>query len=155
VDGPRADLLVGAGPFVFAIIRKMIFKKPLLIELLTLTLAVAVLHWLATILFLYWAFWWFDILMHFLGGAFVGALALFVFFSSDILPYPSRHPAVVLSVVLGSVLIVGLAWELWEIFMGLTDVFSQQGDTIIDLVMDFVGGLVIYFYGRRKIFAEK
>jgi hypothetical protein len=129
-------------------------KKPLLLELLFLTILVAVLHITALELYLYWTVSWFDILMHFIGGAVIGVATTFVFFTSGYIKYPNDHWVVVLSVTLGAVLIVGLAWELWEVFVGFTDVVNDVNDTIVDLIMDLLGGSVAYLYSKKAIWQK-
>lgn len=127
------------------------FKKPLLIELLVSTTLVAVLHKLALMYSLYWTLSWFDIITHSLGGFVIGIMTLFVFFTSGYIKYPKDHWIVVLSVTIGAVLIVGLTWELWELFVGFTDVIKDRGDTVLDLIMDIVGATAAYLYGRNKL----
>lgn len=122
-----------------------------MLELLLVTIFIATLHHLALTYFLYWTFDWFDILMHFLGGLTIGLFALYVFFTSGYVKYPNDHWVVVLSVTVGAVLIVGLVWELWELFVGFTDVLQDRGDTILDLIMDTLGALCAYYYGKNKI----
>jgi len=126
----------------------MIIHKPLFKEIVILAVVVAFLHKMALSFHLYWSVWWFDILLHFLGGVTIGVIALFVFFTSGYIKYPSRHQIVVLSIVLGSVFIVGLVWELWELFAGFSNVIEDCGDTITDLVVDLIGAVTAYFYGR-------
>jgi hypothetical protein len=54
---------------------------------------------------------------------------------------------VLLSVsVILTVLVIGLGWELWEIFVGLTNVLKDKNDTILDLIMDLIGGSFAIFY---------
>jgi len=55
-----------------------------------------------------------------------------------------------ISVIL-AVVAIGLSWELWELFVGFTDVLSDRTDTIIDLIMDLIGGTsaIIYYYFKH------
>jgi hypothetical protein len=129
-------------------------KKPLFIEFFSLAILVAVLHYFALELSLYWTTDWFDILMHFLGGAVIGLMVMFIFFTSGYIKYPNDHWVVVLSVTLGAVLIVGLTWELWEIFVGFTDVLNDLNDTVMDLIMDMIGGSAAYLYSKKAIWQE-
>jgi uncharacterized membrane-anchored protein len=132
----------------------MVFKKELIKEVMTLSIIVAVLHQLALTLFLYWRTDWFDIMMHFLGGLLIGLIAGFIFYTSGYLNFPKGHKLTIFSMVMGSVLVVGLAWELWEIFMGFTNVLSDRVDTVIDIVMDLIGGVVAYYYMIGKIWQK-
>ena len=133
----------------------MIFKKPLLIEILILAFIVALLHYLALTFYLYWTVEWFDIMMHFLGGALVALLAIFLFYTSGYMDFPKDHIGSVFAMTLGSVLLVGLVWELWELFIGFTDVLEDQGDTFLDLIMDTIGGITAFAYGKKFIWKKE
>lgn len=55
------------------------------------------------------------------------------------------------SVILAT-LVIGLFWELWELFVGLSDVIKDQFDSFLDLVMDTAGAIsaVLYYYWFKK-----
>ena len=128
----------------------MIWKKPFLKELIFLSILVAVLHQIALVLFLYWIVDWFDILMHFLGGLTIGIAAIYFFYYSGIFKLHTDKLFYVFFVTLGSVLVVGLSWELWEIFVGFTDVLNDQVDTITDIFFDIIGGFTAFLYFKSK-----
>lgn len=132
----------------------MIFKKPLLIEILILAIIVAFLHYLALTFYLYWTIEWFDILMHFLGGMIVAFIAIFIYYTSGYIDFPKSHLISIFAMTLGSVLLVGLVWELWELFAGFSDVLKDQTDTFLDLIMDIIGGIVAFFYSKRFIWQK-
>ena len=104
----------------------------------------SVIHYLALEMALYWHFWWFDIPMHFLGGAVV-ALGTFVLYDFS-LPLPRRwlRPIPVLSVVL----IVALIWEYYEVLIGIPIELDHELDTVTDIVMGLIGGISGYYVGR-------
>lgn len=129
----------------------MIFRKPLFKEAIFSLILLAILHKMAIVLFLYWTTDWFDILMHGLGGWTLGLLFLFFFYTSGFFKLDSSHPFYVFVITVGSVLIVGLFWELWEIFVGLTDVLKDRLDTVADIVMDIIGAILSLFYYKLKI----
>ncbi|MCB9805689.1 hypothetical protein H6775_00850 [Candidatus Nomurabacteria bacterium] len=129
----------------------MIFQKPLFKEVFLTLILVAILHKIALVLFLYWTVDWFDILMHGLGGLSLGFLFLFIFYTSGFSNLDQSHFFYVFFITIGSVLIVGLIWELWEVFVGLTDVLKDQLDTISDIVMDMVGATLSFLYFKLKI----
>jgi len=116
-----------------------------------ITLAVlAMLHYVALEFALYWRFWWFDILMHFFGGAVV-ALGLFTLkdFNNDI---PDRLQY--FWPIISGVIVVALSWELFEIVIGTPAIESGYLlDTTIDLLMGAVGGFVGFVVGHtiRKL----
>lgn len=130
-------------------------KKLLLKELILSLILLAILHKIALDLFLYWTTDWFDILMHGLGGWAIGLLSLFIFYTSGFFNTDSSHFFYVFVITIGIVLIVGLVWELWEVFIGLTDVLTDRIDTIVDLFMDLLGGILSFFYFKLRVLKPK
>jgi|GEM_PF-440396 len=116
--------------------------------LVLLIIFIAGLHIAAMRFNLYFSIWWFDIPMHFLGGLWSG---LFVIFYS-LLRTHSRGEAPshtrVLCVGLGAAIVFGLAWELYEYLFGFTfTTKSSYGfDTIVDMILDMLGGLTAGAY---------
>lgn len=129
----------------------MTLTKPLLKDIFVLAIVVACMHYAALELYLYWTTDWFDILMHFLGGFLIGLLAVFLFYTSGYVQFPKDHVGSAFAIVLSSVLVVGLGWELWELFLGWTDVLADRGDTILDVIMDTFGGVCAFLYASRHI----
>lgn len=127
-----------------------LIKKYLLKEVAILSILILFLHLIAIKFYLYWTTDWFDILMHFLGGLLIGLIVLFILkiFISKI--FNDDHELILNLLVIGLVLVVGLSWELGEIFVGLTDIFSDKIDTAVDLIMDTIGAIVSIFYLRSK-----
>lgn len=110
---------------------------------LTSISTLAVVHVTATELFLYWRYQWLDIPVHALGGA---AVALGFFACHDLCPkYPKRllYPIPIFLLVL----LVALAWEVFELKIGIPIEDDFEIDTIIDLIMDMLGGVVGYMVG--------
>jgi hypothetical protein len=130
-----------------------VIKKPLLKEIFFLSIAIATLHYIALTLFFYWTVSWFDIFMHLLGGFIIGLIAVFILlntFRIGIL----EDKKVTLILVLSFVIIVGLGWELWELFFGMTNILEDRLDTFIDLVMDFIGGYFAFLYGKKYLWIK-
>jgi hypothetical protein len=131
-----------------------IFKKQFLKELLISSIVVCVLHLLALQYFLYWTIDWYDILTHYLGGVTMGFLATYIFFTSKYIKplYSIRdHKWTVFLTISFFTLSVGLTWELWELFVGFSDVLEDRVDTIIDLIMDMLGAFSVFIYVKDKI----
>jgi hypothetical protein len=126
-------------------------KRILLFEVFLLAIIVAIAHKMALSLYLYWTISWFDILMHFLGGALIALLALFFIYDKKFFHFDIKRPIVIFSIAVGSVLIVGLSWELWELYFGMSDIEIDKWDTVLDLIMDILGAVFAYFYARNKI----
>ena len=100
--------------------------------------------------YFYWKFWWYDIMMHFLGGAIVSAILLWVImyeFPESLRTIYFRFAPVVLFV-----LVVGIVWEVYEYHIGIDREYSHtywRLDTAKDLFDDMVGGVVAAFFVRR------
>ena len=132
---------------------KHLKSRQYLLELALFSVITAVLHYLALVNFLYWNVDWFDVLMHFLGGVTMAFLALFLFFTSNYLPIFSKlknQKILVFYIVLSFTLIIGMGWELWELFYGMSNIFIDRIDTIIDLIMDMIGALCVVLFDFKK-----
>lgn len=100
---------------------------------------IAALHWTGTDLGYYETTGWFDVLMHFLGGAWVSGTALWL--AAVYLPDRHLYLVSVRNLVLCA-LAVGIAWEAFELLMGWTSFGMENywGDSALDLIMDSLGG---------------
>jgi len=132
----------------------MFFNKPYFKEFFISSLLVAVLHYISLKFFLYWTVSWFDIMMHFLGGFVISIFIIFILYSYSDFENLKRHKIFLLSLIIGLTLVVGLTWELWEIFVGFTDTLNDLGDTVIDVIMDTVGSLFAIYYSRKNIWTK-
>lgn len=116
-----------------------------------LTLAILAGHLFGSIFSLYEGIFWFDMVMHALGGAWLAA----VFIAIGAARYPSFFAPLslllrTLRVVL-LVLLAGFAWELYEYGFAVwaTAEFGDLGfaqplaDTLSDLALDVLGATVV------------
>ncbi len=118
-------------------------KIPTIFFLTTLSV-LAGIHFLALNFYLYWKFWWFVVIAHGLGGA---AIALGAYTLYDLrVPLPDRLLNLI-PVVCG-VIIIALSWEVFEIYIGVPIEDNYLFDTIIDLFMALVGGIIGFFVGK-------
>lgn len=131
----------------------LIAKKgfPLHWEVLLLALLVAGLHYVAEIFYLYWTIEWFDILMHFLGGFLIALFAMYILSRIGWFKNEKQYTLICILFTLAITLIIGLSWELWELFVGFSDQITDLMDTITDIVMDLTGAITAYVYNRKKI----
>ena len=98
--------------------------------------------------------WYFDIVMHSLGGAWVGLF--FIYFFSRI---GQAHPArkFFLKVFLAS-LLAGILWEFYEfyIYQIVSLIRFDVVDVATDVVCDALGaGLAFLYYGKRIMAGEE
>lgn len=117
-----------------------------------------VLQIAASVWSLYWILPWFDILMHFLGGVWLG-LTIFALLTRSI-PYLLTHKALMVIVLVSGTLFIGFAWEIMEFFLDLvlgTNMFQPDlPDTLIDLAMDMAGSAVsaigiLFFMNKQHV----
>ncbi len=102
--------------------------------------SLTVIHIVAEKLFLYWKLEWFDIPVHILGGV---VIVFGIFALHDIRFLIKKRHTQLLSVML-LVFIIAMSWEAYEIMMGLTPDINYLFDTVIDLGMGVIGGLIGY-----------
>lgn len=111
-----------------------------LIGLLILAGVIFILNKVALVHFFYWRFWWYDVMMHFISGALIGALALW----GALRFYPTLSKRKLFVMAILTAIVVGLGWEVMEYVGGITH--SEAGyvfDTVKDLVMDTLGSLLV------------
>lgn len=127
----------------------MITRTSSLFVIAGLALIVAGLHLAAHQFFLYWTFWWYDIMMHGLGGLLIGLLAGWII----VFPWrglPLSRPLFIIVLTLA----IGVMWEIFEYVIGSPAYYSSFSsyalDTIFDILMDTAGALaaVLVFNSR-------
>lgn len=126
-------------------------KLHLLYTSLALAAAIYILHMLANALYLYWIYWWFDVLMHFTVGVTVGLISYWVLFYSGLLFDDLRGKWFRILAVAACILVAGVAWEVFEYVYGITD--SHEGyvlDTVNDLILDVAGAVLPVLIVLRK-----
>jgi len=119
------------------------------ISILSLALLIALFQYLASAYYLYWVWWWADIVMHFLGGLLIGGAVLW-WIRYEIPMSIRMHLPVFLTTFL-AVVSVGVLWELFELFTDSYSAINYTVDTASDLGMDVVGMLVAYGLFKRFV----
>ena len=127
-------------------------KLILIPEIVVFGALVYILDYYAKIHSFYFSIWWFDIMMHFLGGLLAALVFIRVLYVGNWFGYDFRKHTTFFINILGAVLVVGLAWELFEVFAGMTEITALDiRDTIEDLIMDTLGAIVACgYYLLRK-----
>ncbi len=110
---------------------------------LILSSILAILQHFAVYNYLYWRYVWFDVPMHFLGGATTAAFLVAVLMHF-------RPRLFVLGVVL-----VSLGWEVFELMFGFPRESNFVFDTSLDLLMDALGAILVYIIARKTIWRSK
>jgi len=124
----------------------MLLKQPLFRFIFGLIALIAILHILAIEFYLYWTLWWFDVLIHFLGGLWIGLSVLwFVFLSGYVTRFQLQYTNALILTLL-SIIIVAVGWEVFEFFVESPLEENYMFDTITDLIMGTFGALSGYAY---------
>lgn len=106
----------------------------------------------------YWTIRWFDMPMHFAGGAWLAGVTIWWKFFSGRQDISSVAPTITRLIAwgVGGAFVIGLGWEVYESVVS----FLTQGhinniqDTISDLFLDMAGGtLVAILYNIKKRYA--
>lgn len=93
--------------------------------------------------YLQWLWWWYDIVLHLLGGVWVALVLMW-------LAMVSRQVPRIVPVLLG-VLVVGVLWELFEVVVGMPRAANYTFDTSLDILNDVLGSIVGFFLGHTMI----
>ncbi len=120
--------------------------------LLRTTILVSTLHFLATKLYWYNDFFWFDMLMHFIGGIFIGFIALYILYRFKISQNKKFISTIKITIL--TVFVVGLFWEVYEyVVQGFTGaILANPIDSISDLFFDLAGGLyAVYIFQKQNV----
>lgn len=124
--------------------------RPKLIKrLIFLILLLFVINFFANKLYWYSSIWYFDMIMHFLGGFWIGLL--YIYFHNK----ESVSLRFVFKILLFTFLI-GVGWEIFEILVN--DVIAQNPfntlDTFSDLFFDLAGGGISILYFLKRIMLQ-
>jgi uncharacterized membrane protein YjdF len=121
---------------------KLMRKNLILLTAFVLIILLGLLHFLANWLYLYWTVEWFDVLMHFLGG-FAGALLVVWFLREGEVSWRK------FLIPLVSVLIAGVAWEIFEYTNNITQLTDGYVlDTTKDLFVGVLGAITAVVVSR-------
>jgi len=121
-------------------------RKIYLVFLLFIISVIAVLNFYAYRFHWYWEFWWFDIIMHTLGGIWVASSVLwlryFRFSSAKLSVVPKKSSVFLIAIF--SVYLVGGGWELFEFSMDkfITFALHDSWNTVSDLFFDGIGSFL-------------
>jgi uncharacterized membrane protein YjdF len=118
-------------------------RERILFALLAVLLGLAVFNFVGITQYLFWTFWWYDFVAHFLGGISAGLGAVWILSLRN----KGYDPA--LSVVV--VLVVGILWEGFEAYFKLALFPFDAWDTFTDLSFDVLGGVCGILFARSIV----
>ncbi len=126
-------------------------------RLLTLSATLALVGWalffISDHFYLYWSYWWWDVLMHFYVSM-TGAFGLYwgLFHSGIIFRKPFQSEFINIALVFLLVMIIGSGWEVYEYYYGISldAAEGQVRDTVNDLILDSAGALLAAAFAGRK-----
>ena len=132
------------------------YFKPSVWFLAVFWILIAALHAWSLLNAGYFYIWWLDVLLHFLGGLWLGSIA--IFFLAPRLEQLRLNPFFVFVVLISLVALGGILWEFFEYGYDLAigrkglGPIAQPGvdDTMADLFLDLLGGALAYFLFRKK-----
>ncbi len=104
-------------------------------------ISLLIINWVANTLYWYTSIWWFDMLMHTVGGMFVA----FIGGAMLLRHLRGRTPHELFIILVLFVFVVGLFWEYYEYIVQFyikTVHLADVPDSISDLVCDMVGGVI-------------
>lgn len=115
------------------------------IALLALIVFIGAVNLFAEIYYWYWRMRWFDMPMHFLGGVWLAATALWWYYGW--LEAKNQHFYRVLAICIIASLGIGFLWEVFEAGLALQTVghINAMPDTLSDLMFDTLGGVTTAF----------
>ena len=121
-------------------------RKKLLIHIIVLMFFIFLTDKAAGKFYWYNSIWYFDMIMHFLGGVWVGLFFIYTL-SVDEASLKSLWRVVLLT------LLIGVSWEVYEFVVNnmIGRVPFDILDTLSDIFWDVAGGLVSLFYFSKII----
>lgn len=127
-------------------------RTKLFVLITGLILFVFLIHIFANKFFWYYSIWYFDMPMHMLGGFISGLVSIFILSSKKFLH--SSNIALILKILAG-VLIIGIAWEIFEFSANTYFVKSlflaNRLDSVSDIFFDLSGGIIAILYYFKNI----
>ena len=120
--------------------------------LLLFVVIIGVANAFATQFFLYWRLPWLDMLMHFLGGIWIGLVVLWVYYLSGKfknIPENRRCVSYVYGLAAIVTMVTSVFWELFEFSLDVKVAFNEFNgfyDTASDIIIAVFGALVAARY---------
>lgn len=128
-------------------------KDPYFRMLFGILIVIAILHLLGVQLYLYWQISYYDMILHFLGGFWVGGMCLWGLTKLIAKDFLTKNLVFVLSAT--GAFLIGILWEYFELFIDAVFVTEEEYvlDTILDLILDMLGAIAaiwLYYFLYAK-----
>ena len=129
--------------------------------LLLFIIMIGVANALADHFFLYWRLPWLDMLMHFLGGVWIGLAILWIYYLSGKfknIPENRRRISYIYFFAGTAAMIIGIFWEIFEFSLDFFVVFNEFNgfyDTASDILLAVIGALFAAKYFVSKEYYKK
>jgi len=126
-------------------------RKKLLKLIIYLMFFIFIANLLAQKFYWYSSIWYFDMIMHFLGGVWQGLFFIWFFSINDLPLFRLSLDAIDFKLIYKTILFVLLIGVLWEFFEFFTNNYVGHDpfntlDTISDIFFDLAGGAFAVFY---------
>jgi len=120
-------------------------------QIFALFVLIGFFDFIANKFYFYWTVWWFDVMMHFIGGLLACMLVVLFLNTYYKTKNLDKHKNKII-IILG-VLIISVLWEIYELSIGSTSFADSDYmvDTISDFLMDFIGGFFGYLYSYKVL----
>lgn len=114
------------------------------VSLAVLVVAIAVVNYFAHEYYWYRLFWWFDMMMHFAGGAWLSGVAIW-WYKRNLEPSVVLPLKTLVLVGVGTALVMGTLWEGYEAVVGIVveGHANVLSDTLSDIVLDTLGACLL------------
>ncbi|PIR68285.1 hypothetical protein COU49_01815 [Candidatus Nomurabacteria bacterium CG10_big_fil_rev_8_21_14_0_10_35_16] len=127
-------------------------RKRLIQHLISLMFFIFLANFFILKFYWYSLIWYLDIIMHLLGGFWVGLFFLYIFSRKQQVYFNLN---LILKIFFVSFL-VGFLWELYEFYLNVVSgTIFNFNDTISDLCFDLLGSIVSILYFFKIIMSER
>ena len=133
-------------------------KKSLILKICALTFFIFFANFLAMKFYWYFSIWYFDMIMHFIGGFFISLLVYWLYYYSGLVKDGKKYSKkfVILLSIIG-VLTIGVLWEIFEFNISAFITHTPQVilDTFGDIFFDLSGSMLGTLYFLRRLYPQK
>ena len=115
------------------------------------TILLWVMHTIGIAYSLYWVYWWFDTVMHILGGFSLGFLSLYIFYGFSIFRDELSFSEIMMVSFIFAMMLGGI-WEVFEYVNDLTQSTEKYSlDVVHDLLADALGVILALLVTKRLV----